>query len=115
MRFENIKLESLDLDTGNNILDGTYSVPATDELIEITNNIRKRKGNTDLVTVNDDNDVYYNFYLYFDVEKNKEIKLHAVCNYGEKDDNVWYEISLFPEEKEMLMFKIIKELVNELE
>ena len=47
MRFKDIKLESLDTDLGNGENEGNYIVPATDELIEITNKIRKRQGNTD--------------------------------------------------------------------
>ena len=39
MRFKNIKLENLDTDMGNGELEGNFIVPATDELIEITNKI----------------------------------------------------------------------------
>lgn len=114
MRFENIKLESLDTNLGNGTVDGNYYVPSTDELIDITNAIRKRQGNNDLVGCDFDNDVYYNYYLYFNGDT-KELKLQAVCNYGEKDDYVWYDIDLFPEEKEMLMWKVIRELLIELD
>lgn len=110
MRFTNIQLESLDLDFENN---GSFYIPATDELVDLTNDIRKRQGNTDLVGVEYDNDVYYNFYLMFDITK-QEIKLQASCNHGEKDDWVWYNITLFPEEEKMLMFKVIGALVQEL-
>lgn len=110
MRFTNIQLEDLDLDYENT---GTFYIPATDELVDLTNNIRKRQGNTDLVGVEYDNDVYYNFYLMFDVP-NQEIKLQASCNHGEKDDWVWYNIPLFPEEEKMLMFKVIGALVQEI-
>ena len=110
MRFTNIRLEELDLDYDNS---GSYIVPATDELIELTNNIRKRQGNTDLVGVEYDNDVYYNFYLMFDVP-NQAIKLEASSNLSEKDDWVMYDIQLFPEEERMLMFKVIGALVQEI-
>ena len=110
MRFTDIQLEDLDLDYENT---GTFYIPATDELVELTNKIRERQGNTDLVGVEYDNDVYYNFYLMFDVT-NQEIKLQASCNLGEKDDWAWYEIPLFPEEEKMLMFKVIGALVQEL-
>ena len=114
MRFEDIKLESLDIGLGNGEWDGNYCVPATDELIDITNIIRSRQGNTDLVGVDYNNDVYYNYYLYFNGDT-KEIKLQAVCNYGEKDDDVWYDIDLFSEEKEMLMWKVIKGLLVDMD
>lgn len=110
MRFENIKLESLDIDLGNGANEGNYVIPATDELIEITNKIRKRQGNTDLVGVDYENDVYYTHYLYFNTDK-KEISLQASVSYGEKDDYVWYTIELLPEEKEMLMWKVIEDLL----
>lgn len=111
MRFKNIKLESLDTDLGNGEYDGNYVVPATDELIEITNEIRKRQGNTDLVGVDYENDVYYTHYLYFNTDK-KEITLQASVAHGEKDDYVWYTIELLPEEKEMLMWKVIEDLLT---
>lgn len=113
MRFENIKLESLDTDMGNGEHEGNFIVPATDELIEIINKIRERQGNTDLVGVEYENDVYYTHYLSFNADK-KEITLQASVANGEKDDYVWYNIELFPEEKEMLMWKVIKELLNDI-
>ena len=113
MRFENIKLESFDTDMGNGELEGNFIIPSTDELIEITNTIRKRQGNTDLVGVEYENDVYYTHYLSFNADK-KEITLQASVANGEKDDYVWYNIELLPEEKEMLMWKVIKELLNDI-
>ena len=112
MRFEHIELEHLDL--GNGEYDGNYVVPATDELIEITNNIRKRQGNMDLVGVDYENDVYYTYYLCFNV-CNREITLQAEVSHGEKDDFVWYTIELLPEEKEILMWKVIRELLVDME
>lgn len=109
MRFVDIQLEDLDLDYENT---GTFYIPATDELVELTNNIRKCQGNVDLVGVEYDNDVYYNFYLMFDVPK-QEIKLQANCNNSEEDDWAWYDIQLFPEEEKMLMFKVIEALIQE--
>ena len=70
------------------------------------------QGNTDIVSIDNDNEVYYTFYLYFDADK-KEIKLQAECNHGEKDDYVWYELPLSVEEKEMLMFMVIKHFIEE--
>lgn len=114
MRFENIELESLDTNLGNGEYDGNYVIPATDELVEITNKLRERQGNTDLVGVDYDNDVYYTFYLCFNADK-KEISLQAEVAHGEKDDYVWYVIDLFPEEKEMLLWKVIRGLLIEIE
>lgn len=114
MRFKNIELESLDTNLGNGEYDGNYVVPATDELIDITNKIRERQGNTDLVGVEYENDVYYTHYLYFNADK-KEITLQAEVAHGEKDDYVWYTIELLPEEKEMLMWKVIRELLVNIE
>lgn len=111
MRFKDIKLESLDTDLGNGENEGNYIVPATDELIEITNEIRKRQGNTDLVGVEYENEVYYTHYLSFNANK-KEITLQASVANGEKDDYVWYNIELLPEEKEMLMWKVIEDLLT---
>lgn len=115
MRFEDITLEDLDIiEIGLEKNEVNYLVPATDELIEVTNKIRTRQGNTDLVGVNYDNDVYYTYYLIFNADK-KEISLQVEVAHGEKDDFVWYTIDLFPEEKEMLTWKVIKELLKEIE
>lgn len=113
MRFEDVTLESLDTNLGSGERDGNYVIPATDELIEVTNKIRERQGHTDLVGIDYENDVYYTFYLCFD-GSTEEITLHASVSHGEKDDFVWYSIDLFPEEKEMLMWKVIDKLLAEL-
>ena len=113
MRFENVELESLDTNLYGEY-DGNYVISATDELIEITNKIRERQGNTDLVGADYENDVYYTYYLCFNTDK-KEITLQTEVSHGEKDDFVWYTIDLFPEEKEMLRWKVIRELLVEVE
>ena len=96
-------------------------VKATEELIEITDKIRERCGYTDLVGTNganydyeifDNNDVYYTHYLGFNINKRK-INLFATVAHGEKDDFAEYEIQLLPEEKEMLMWKVIKALLDD--
>lgn len=106
MRFENIILSELDASSD----DCSYLVEVTDELIEITNKIRERHGNTDFPDY--DNDIYYTYYLCFNVN-NKEITLNASVAHSENDDYKWYTIDLLPEEKEMLMWKVIKSLVVE--
>ena len=108
MRFKDIVIDNVDLNGEN---DGNFEIYATDELVEITNKIRERQGNLDLVKCELDNDVYYNFYLLFDIDK-KEVKLQSACNHGENDDYVWYDIELLQEEKEMFMFKIINYFTN---
>jgi len=111
MRFTNIKLEDLELDLENN---GNFYIPATDELVEIVDKIRKRQGYTDLVFGPvEENDVYYNFYLTFDAT-NQEIGIEAICHHGQEDDYASYYIPLFPKEEKMLMFKVIGALVQEL-
>lgn len=110
MRFENIELEELQI-AGDGV--GSYYIPATDELVQWTNDTREQYGFTDLVGVDYDNDVYYDYYLIFNSAK-KEFNLSCTCNHGEKDDYAVYDIPLFAEEKEMLMFKVINELTKEI-
>ena len=109
MRYEKLIVDVVDVDflaflseecEGNIVLFGT------DELIEITNEIRKEQGNDDLVGVEYDNDVYYNFYLVFNTKK-KEVSIQAVCNYGEKDDYVWYQLPMTTEEERNVMFVLV--------
>lgn len=116
MRYKNIKIDDFDVDCLDFIdkeLEGNVILCGTDELIEITNNIRKQRGYTDLVEVDCDNDVYYNFYLVFNTSK-KEISIQAVCNYGEKDDEVWYKLPMSREEERTVMFVLIEYLAREL-
>lgn len=114
MRFTDIKLSELDLGDGFIGSISNFICEATDELISVANKMRERLGYTDLVEVNSENDVYYNFYLCFNTDLN-EIKLQFYCHHGEKDDYAEYDIPLFPEEEKMLMFKIIEALIKELE
>ena len=116
MRYENLKVDVVDvdfLDFTSKKAEGNVVLCGTDELIEITNNIRKERGYTDLVEVDCDNDVYYNFYLVFNTSK-KEISIQAVCNYGEKDDEVWYKLPMTIEEERNVMFILIECLSIEL-
>ena len=117
MRYQKLRADIIDtdyfvFDSGD--CKGDIVLVGTDELIELTNNIRKERGYTDLVEIHSDNDVYYNFYLMFDIKK-QEVSIEAVCNYGEKDDEVWYKLPMTLQEKEYVMFFVIDCLVKELE
>lgn len=109
MRFKDIVIHNPDLDYPSDEnsfygYSGSFEVDVTEELITTANQIRKRAGFTDLPS--DDNDIYYNFYLAFSCEK-EEIVLRFSVAQSEHDDYYDYEINLFPEEKTMLLFKII--------
>lgn len=109
MRYENITLQNLefvDEDQAN------YECLSTEELIDITNNIRKEKGYNDIVSTRLDNEVYYNFYLTFSFSK-KKLELIATCNNSELDDWATYVLPMTPKEKEMLLFKVIETSINE--
>ena len=72
MRYEKLEAEFVDRDflqftSGEH--EGDIVLCSTDELIDITNKIRLEQGNTDLVGLDYDNEVYYNFYLMFDTRK----------------------------------------------
>ena len=108
MRFEDIELEEVELNGDGS---GDFNIPATEDLIEAMNKIRSRNGNTDLVGVDYDNDVYYNFYLVFQPDE-RDITIYATSNNGEKDDFVGYSNTLTDQEREMLMWKVIKELAK---
>lgn len=106
MKYQNLSISDVDLNLGDGAANGVFVVSSTDELIDATNKIRKGKGYTDMAG-KDNSGVYYTFYLYFDADK-KEIKLQAECNYGERDDEARYDLPISAEEKESLMFLIIK-------
>ena len=113
MRFKNLKPSKSNdcLIFNNDAMTGSFELEATDELIEITNDIRKSKGYTDLVKANNNNDVYYNFHLIFDMNIDY-ISIQAVCNHGERDDYYEYEIPITQTEKELVFIKMTKWLLN---
>ena len=111
MRYDNLKFQDIDIDFVNSIDKVDLQIEATDELIEITNNIRKKKGYNDLVAVGCDNDVYYNFYLVCCPEK-KQVEILAICNNGELDDFEDYLLPITNEEKANILFQLIKELIR---
>lgn len=110
MRYKMLKFNLTDSDfmifTYSNV-EGNISLCSTDELIEITNEIRKEKGYTDLVTADCDNDVYYSFYLVFNIIK-REVKICASCNHGGKDDYAWYTLPMTTDEERDIMFTLIE-------
>lgn len=73
----------------------------------------KNGGHTDLVGVEYENEVYYNFYLMFDTKK-QEIRLEAECNYGEKDDETFYELPMSEEEKISVIWQLNQMLAEEI-
>lgn len=107
MRYRDLKFEDVEI----NVDSVDLQIKATDELIDLTNKIRKNKGNDDLVELDCCNDVYYDFYLICYPNK-KEVEIMAICNHGELDDYVGYGLSITNEEKEDIMFQLIKELIN---
>lgn len=116
MRYKNITADFIDRDFlcfNNDEHEGNIVLVATDELIHLTNEIRKEQGCTDLVGIEYENDVYYNFYLMFDTDK-KSISIQAVCNYGEKDDEVYYELPMTKKEKINVIWKLVNMLATEI-
>lgn len=115
MRYQNL-LAEVDrdyLNFTNKGYEGNISLVSTDELICITNDIRMKNGNTDLVGKLYNNDVYYNFYLVFDTQK-QDAHIQAVCNCSEKDDWVSYELPMSEEEKLSVMWQFIQMLTEEI-
>lgn len=110
MRFQDAEL--IDINLNEDTVD--FQLTDTIELINILNNIRKRNGYEDLVSVNLDNDTYYNFYIVCNLNENK-VELLGTSNNSADDDWTNYGIDLLPEEEKMFMWKVIKMLKNEIE
>jgi hypothetical protein len=116
MRYENLSVDVVDvdfLDFTSEECEGNVVLYGDNELIHILNEIRSEQGNTDLVGVDYDNEVYYEFYLMFNTQK-KRISIQGVCNYGEKDDEVWYELPMTKEEERHAMFVLLESLAHAL-
>lgn len=101
------------LQFGDTHKQGDIYLCSSGELIDITNQIRIKKGYTDIVSVQMDNDVYYNFYLIFDLDK-MEVAIHAVCNESEKDNGVEYELPMTEEEKISVLWQLAEMLAREI-
>ena len=109
MRYENLPVDVVDpefIDFTDEFCEGNVVLGGTDELIAITNEIREKEGNSDLVGWDFENEVYYNFYLKFNT-KIKEVSILAVCNYGEKDDEKEYILPMTPEEERNVLFTLV--------
>lgn len=116
MRYQNLRADFIDrdfLDFTNGSSEGNIVLVTTDELVNITNDICQKMGHTDLVGVEHENEVYYDFYLMFD-NKEQKIRLEAECNYGEKDDKTFYELPMSEEEKISVMWQLIQMLAEEI-
>lgn len=106
-RFENIDICEFET---NGVGEGSFNVIDNGAAIDWIETVRKAKGYTDMISL--ENDIYYTFMLIFDVFK-KEVRLVGTANNTEEDDWVNYECELRPEEKEYLMWLIIKHLTLE--
>ena len=120
MRFEDVELrdfDEYDYMDGVGTKRGAFRCYETDEQYDIANKIRANEGYTDLATddENDSEDLFYSFYLSYDIET-KEVDMWFIVHNGEKDDgDIYYDyITLSLEEKELLMFKIIKRLIDDI-
>lgn len=111
MRYENLKFQDIDIDFVNSIDKVDWQIEATNELIEITNQIREKKGYKDLVKIDCDNEVYYNFYLVCSFSIHS-MEILAICNHGESDDFATYSLPMTYEEKENILFQLVKELIR---
>lgn len=88
-----------------------FGVTATDELIEIVNEMRKKKGERDLVGWEFENDVYYNFYLNVFLPY-EDITLIAVPYGSERDEGCLYFPHLTEEDKKEISYKVIAALLK---
>ena len=91
----------------------SFEVLPTDELISVVDKVRELNGCKDMATEKD-NDVWYNFWLDVDVEK-ETLDLWASCNNGEKDHYAQYDIWLSENEKKMLLWKAFRQFTKEVE
>ncbi len=115
MRYSDIELSNFEFDSSdkNGCFDvTTFTLENMSKLISMADTIRKKAGYTDLASQMN-NEVYYNFYLYFDAEK-MAIRLYFVTNCSEKDDYADYDLPITNKEKEMLLYKIIKTQLKEI-
>ena len=112
MRFDNIVFDDIDTNLGNGKCDCVLNVFSSDELVNVVNGIRVNQGYTDFVGVEYDNfdELSYAFYLYVDVD-NKEITMNAQVFDEKETDDIWHNIELTPEEKQMLLWKVTRYLL----
>lgn len=103
-RFTNLDIYDVIFDADG---DGIFDVVADEQVIDWIETLRKANGQEDFLST--ENDIYYNFYVIFSFSK-KEVELIGIANNTEKDEYVYYECQLTPEEREYIMWLIIYEL-----
>lgn len=99
MRFKNIAINFNDndwIEWGDNT-NVSFVIEPNNELINIVNDMRIKLG---YELPNDDNDIYYDFYLGCDL-LSKKVELEAVVLNGD-DSRIEYEINLTDDENEYL-------------
>ena len=108
MRYENLQIEITDKDFfefHEYECKGEIHLYPTTELINITNNIRKLLGEKDLVGNSYNNNVYYEFYLYFNT-KHRDMIITAMCVNGENDNQRHYNLPITREESKNILIEL---------
>ncbi len=112
MRYKDLNFEMVDKEFIEHP-QGCIVLECSNELVDITNNLRKKSGNTDLVGSKWHNEVYYDFYLDYNLEE-KTVTLQAKCNYGKRDNEEYYTLPMTKEEEKHITFLLIGYLVDQL-
>lgn len=110
VRYADLELQNLEW-IDENVLN--FEIVATDELIHLGDKIRRGNGNFDMAS-DISNEVWYNFYLDLDIEK-EDIKIWFSCNNGEKDDYDQYEIDIPEGAKKIMLWKALRQYVKDVE
>ena len=103
---ETVVLYDPDFDTITNTIN--WIATCTDDLIDRMNQVRKEAGMKDLVSITCDNNVWYDFYVVYEIDKDN-VYLFGTANESEEDDWANYEIPLEDDEKESLL-EVAREL-----
>ena len=108
MRYKNLQIKITDKDFfefHEYECKGQIHLYPTTELINITNNIRKLLGKKDLVGNNYNNDVYYEFYIYFNT-KHRDMIITAICINGENDNQCHYKLPITRKESKNILVEL---------
>lgn len=103
---ETVVLYDPDFDEHRNTIN--WLATCTDDLIDRMNRVRKEAGMKDLVSITCDNNVWYDFYVVYEIDKDN-VYLFGTANESEEDDWANYEIPLEDDEKESLL-EVAREL-----
>lgn len=106
-KLNDLHFTDIEIDETGSLVSGSCQLEGSEILIDKIETLRKAKGMTDFVSDNN-NDIWYNFYLSFHIDDKCRLNLYGTCNNTEKDDWDTYQLTMTKEEKNIMTKALLK-------